>query len=471
MEENISWIKTWSKKIVNRLGGKVIAVLSASMLLALLSVVFTDAWVVSIEKQSRQIEQIEKNVIVLEQLRNSLVSAESAQRGFLLSRRAEFSEAFTRAVEDARRNIKKIEGLVTSKTITMKGKQEQSWLLALNSSLEAKTAEMRLSLSFFKAGQEDEALQLVKLDQGILEMAKFMQYSQLLLDQQNEALVTLISKRRTTTAVARTAIIGSAIILLLLVIMVIRQLIHEMTNRDLLRQQLIRDCDVYEERLKSSTRMLKTMALDYQADVERARQKLARELHDELGSILTATKMDISWTMRKLKETDPDITEKLSKTMRYLDQGIQFKRQVVQNLHPSMISTFGFWPALRSLIDDMAERNQWEMDVILPDESTELNEPINLIAYRVVQETLNNASKYAHATKVAVHIVVALDYLKLEIEDNGVGMTVDAEHETTHGLAGMRNRIMAIGGRIELSSKPGQGVRLLAIVPMHVKVV
>ncbi|MCB5183925.1 CHASE3 domain-containing protein [Methylobacillus gramineus] len=470
MEDKISWIKRLSEKIVNRLGGRVIAVLSASMLLALLSVVFTDAWVVSIEQQGRQIDQIEKNVVALEQLRSSLISAESAQRGFLLSRRDDFSEAFTHAVDDARRNIKKIEGLVTSKTLVMEGKQEQSWLIALNSSLEAKAAEMRLSLSFFKSGKEDEARHLVNLDQGILDMAKFMQYTQLLLDQQNEALVTLIAKRRTTTAVTRAAIIGSAVILLLLVIMVIRQLVHEMTNRDLLRQQLIRDCDVYEERLQSSTRMLKTMALDYQADVERDRQKLARELHDELGSILTATKMDISWTMRKLKTTDPDITEKLGKTMRYLDQGIQFKRQVVQNLHPSMITTFGFWPALRSLIDDMGERNQWEMDVILPDDTTELNEPVNLIAYRVVQETLNNASKYAQATKVSVQMVVALDYLKLEIEDNGVGMTMDIEQETTHGLAGMRNRIMAIGGRIELSSQPGKGVHLLAIVPMQVDV-
>jgi len=130
------------------------------------------------------------------------------------------------------------------------------------------------------------------------------------------------------------------------------------------------------------------LALDYQADVERERYKLARELHDELGSILTASKMDISWVIKSVGKTHPEIAEKLKKTNSYLDQGINFKRQVVQELHPAMISSFGFWPALRALIDDAVERNQWKLTLTLPDENTVINETISLVAYRIVQETL-----------------------------------------------------------------------------------
>jgi signal transduction histidine kinase len=222
----------------------------------------------------------------------------------------------------------------------------------------------------------------------------------------------------------------------------------------------------YEAQLEATKELLGTLALDYQSDVERERQKLARELHDELGSILTATKMDVSWVIRKTKEELPEVSEKLKKTMRYLDQGIQFKRQVVQDLHPSVISTFGLWPSIKMLIEDMADRNQWEVDIILPEENgAKVSETIGLITYRLVQETLNNCSKYANASKVSVHIVVELNFLKLEIEDNGVGMDLQNMDGTTHGLSGMRHRVMAIGGKMELISEPGKGVITQAMMP------
>ncbi|MPS48071.1 CHASE3 domain-containing protein [Methylobacillus sp.] len=458
-------MKGWAESLVKRLGGKVLAILFASMILALVSVMFTDAWLVEIEKQNAQIEQVQRNITVLQQLRTSLNLAESAQRGYLLTQRQELVSTFNQEIDAARRYIRKIEGLFNSEKIAMQGKQEQSWLIALNSALEAKNAEMKLAISLVQSGKAEEAMQVIKLDQGVIEMAKFMQYSQTLLDQQHEAQAQLMKKRAQTIVITRIALVGTALILLLLVIMVIRQLVREMNSRDHLRQQLARDCAAYEERIRSNSHMMKTLALDYQSDVERARQKLARDLHDELGSILTATKMDISWTIRRVKDQDPEIVEKLDKTMRYLNQGIQFKRQVVQNLHPSIITTIGFWPALRSLIEDMAERNDWNLDLILPGEQIELPETLGLIAYRVVQESLNNASKYAYATRVSVHMVNELDYLKLEIEDNGVGVDLNKTSSATHGLSGIRNRIMAIGGRVDIVSSPNQGFLLVAIIP------
>lgn len=458
-------ITEWGESLVRRLGGRVLAILFASMILALVSVMFTDAWLVELEQQNTQIDQVQRNIAVLQQLRTSLNLAESAQRGYLLTQRQELVTTFNQEIEASRRHIRKIEGLFNGQTVVMRGKQEQNWLIALNSTLEAKNAEMKLAISLVQSGKAEEAMQVIKLDQGVIEMARFMQYSQILLNQQREAQAQLVKKREQTIVITRIALVGTALILLLLVIMVIRQLVQEMNSRDHLRQQLARDCAAYEERIRSNSYMMKTLALDYQSDVERARQKLARDLHDELGSILTATKMDISWTIRRVKDQDPEIVEKLDKTMRYLNQGIQFKRQVVQNLHPSIITTIGFWPALKSLIEDMAERNDWKLDLILPNEQIELPETLGLIAYRVVQESLNNASKYAYATKVSVHMVDALDYLKLEIEDNGVGADLDKAAASTHGLSGIRNRIMAIGGRVDIVSSPNQGFLLVAIIP------
>jgi len=135
-----------------------------------------------------------------------------------------------------------------------------------------------------------------------------------------------------------------------------------------------------------------------------------------------------------------------------------------------MLSTFGFWPALTSLIEDAAERNHWALTLSLPDQDTKLNETISLIVYRIVQETLNNANKYAKATAVNVNLILDDKYLKLEIEDNGIGVDLESLAGNTHGLSGMRHRVLAIGGHFEMISAPNEGVLTRALVPLDTAV-
>ncbi len=122
---------------------------------------------------------------------------------------------------------------------------------------------------------------------------------------------------------------------------------------------------------------------------------------------------------------------------------------------------------MKNFVESAAERNEWSLQLSLPDESTPLSEALGLIAYRIVQETLNNASKYAMASQVSVSIIVDFKYLKLEIEDNGVGMDISNMGAETHGLTGMRHRVQAIGGQLEILSKPGEGVFTRALLPLE----
>jgi signal transduction histidine kinase len=274
-------------------------------------------------------------------------------------------------------------------------------------------------------------------------------------------------------AFARSWLIGGTLLLILLVALVMKQLLKEVTVKNALQQQVDIQNDIYEEKLQQQTKLLRSLALDYQADVERERQKLSRELHDELGSIFTATKMDMAWVMKKLSIVNPneistEITNKLKKTSSYIDQGIQYQRHIVQELHPAMLSTFGFWPALTSLVTDAAERNQWQLTLNLPDKNTKLNETISLVAYRIVQESLNNANKYAKATAVSVSMALGEKYLTVEIEDNGVGVDMNALDGNTHGLSGMRHRVLAIGGQFEMLSEPNKGVLIRALIPLDI---
>ena len=458
----------WYEKIIAILGGRTIAMLAAALLITMVSVIFTDHWITSIGHQDDVIGQIRTNIITLNKLKSNLYQAESAQRGYLFTRRIVYFDPFNKALNDARDNIEKIESLVIS---TSSGKDqlvERDWLKAISKSLEAKAAEMKVSVSLTKSGKILEAKQVMNLDEGIVEMNNFMQYTDTLIKNQYSDLDDLLQKRQNTIILARTSVVLGAMLLILLVVLVIKQLLKEIVIKSELQQQVLKENEIYEEKLQVQTKLLRSLALDYQADVERERQKLSRELHDELGSIFTATKMDMAWVMKKLKDIAPDVIDKLKKTSRYIDQGISYQRHIVQELHPAMLSTFGFWPALKSLVDDAAERNQWQLTLELPDQNTKLNETISLVAYRIVQETLNNANKYAKATEISVYMMTDEKYLKVEIEDNGVGVDMNALNGNTHGLSGMRHRVMAIGGHFEILSQPGEGVLTRALIPLDI---
>ncbi|MES2180513.1 MAG: CHASE3 domain-containing protein [Pseudomonadota bacterium] len=458
----------WYEKVITILGGRTIAMLAAALLVTLVSVILTDNWITSIGRQDEVIGHIRTNIITLNKLKANLYKAESAQRGYLFTRRVVYFDPFNKALNDARDNIEKIESLVIRTSTGKDQLVERDWLKAISKSLEAKAAEMKVSVNLTKSGKLLEAKQVMNLDEGIVEMTNFMQYTDTLIKNQYRDLDVLIQQHTNTVLLARSSVLIGALVLILLMVLVIKQLLREIVIKSQLQQQVLKENEIYEEKLQAQTKLLRSLALDYQADVERERQKLSRELHDELGSIFTATKMDMAWVMKKLKDVAPDVIDKLKKTSRYIDQGINYQRHIVQELHPAMLSTFGFWPALKSLVDDAAERNQWQLTLELPEQNTKLNETISLVAYRIVQETLNNANKYAKATAISVYMMTDERFLKVEIEDNGVGVDMNALDANTHGLSGMRHRVMAIGGHFEIVSELGKGVLTRALIPLDI---
>jgi signal transduction histidine kinase len=464
----ITKIWSWGERIVAMLGGRTIAMLAAALLVAFGSVMFSDNWIVSFNKQVETIKQVRENIAVLHQLKANLYEAESAQRGYIITKRTEYVAPFENALTQARANIELSETLVKKTSTEQNQVIELQWLKQISASVEAKSAEMLLTIRLIEQNKIDEANQVVDLDIGRQQMQVFVIATDKLITQQTKDADKMIEKRRATVNLARASVIGGALILILLVVMVIKQLLNELVAKSKLQQQVVQENADYEIKLHQQTKLLRSMALDYQADVERERQKLSRELHDELGSIFTATKMDLAWCIKKLAGTEPVVTEKLAKTIGYVDQGIQYQRHIVQELHPSMISTFGFWPALTVLIKDAAERNKWQLTLNLPEQTTLLNETISLVAYRIVQESLNNANKYAKASAVNVDLMLDDKHLKLEIQDNGVGADMSALDGNTHGLSGMRHRVLAIGGHFEILSEPTKGMLTRVLIPLDV---
>ena len=459
---------SWGERIVALLGGRTITMLFIALITAISTVIFTDNWIVTFSRQVEVLRVLRDNIVVLHELKIDLLQAESAQRGYLLTSRDAYVAPFNLAIKQARNHLKTSEALLDESQIAENKSSNLDLLKAISASVEAKSAEMMLVVKLVEHNKIAEAQQIVNLDMGRLEMQKFINTTDQFIETLSSEIKVRLVERRNSVNLARLSSISGAIILILLVIMVIQQLLKELATKSHLQQQALKENADYEVKLKQQTKLLRSMALDYQADVERERQKLSRELHDELGSIFTATKMDLAWCIKKLTDIAPDVAQKLVKTTSYVDQGIQYQRHIVQELHPSMISTFGFWPALNALIKDAAERNKWRLSLNLPDETTPLNETISLVTYRIVQESLNNANKYAKATAINVDVMLDDHHIKLEVSDNGIGVDMQSLDGLTHGLSGMRHRVQAIGGHFEMLSSPSQGVLIRALIPLDV---
>lgn len=435
----------------------------------MLTIFFSDQWLQAIESKSNYIRNIRIGLLALSNFELNITKAESAQRGFLIANLEVYMNPYAQTIVESKSNLLQVKKMVEQLDKTKRTVEEERLLNELELSLESKTTEMNLTLQFARDGKFDEAKKIMLLESGLLKMEKINTIAGTLKASLNEQIDVAIKELERIRAIARFFLILGPLVLIFLVVLVIKQLLQELAEKALFHQRLQDENVKHEIKVQEQSQLLRSLSLEYQTDVERQRNKLAREIHDELGSILTATKMDISWVIKAVKSTHPEVVDKLKKTNVYLDQGINFKRQIVQELHPSMISSFGFWPAFRTLIEDAADRNQWKLTMVLPDESTKVNETISLVAYRITQETLNNANKYAKATEMSIYLICDDKYLKIEIQDNGIGIDIPSLDQTTHGLSGMRNRVHAIGGHFEVISELGKGVLTRVMLPLDIK--
>lgn len=452
------------EKISDTFGGNTVALLTVSLLLAAAMLVVNDRFIVSTREKTDVLSMLDELLLETWKVQSNLAIAESSQRGYLLTRSDNYFNPYDNATGQISQQLQNINTLLNH-TNLVKHVEIQSTMNELMSSISKKSAEMSVTIDFAKKRQFDKALAVVRLDSGIKESHNIEILSRRFEQQVMAYRVELEDKRNTMRRMMRWFVMACPLIFVSLVVLVIRRLLRELAEKANLYVRLTDENAEYERNIQRMTTTLQRQALQAQTNVERERYQLSRELHDELGSLLTAIKMDISWAIKHLKEDMPQVTEKLKKTNQYLDRSINFKREIVQNLHPSMIKSFGLIASLQNLLNEAGGRNQWQLDVIMPDQEMLINETLSLIIYRLVQESLNNCSKYAKATQVSVHLMHDEQYIKLEIADNGIGFDMNGLTTANTGISGMRNRVESIGGHYEVTSAPGQGTSTRVLLP------
>lgn len=219
-----------------------------------------------------------------------------------------------------------------------------------------------------------------------------------------------------------------------------------------------------ESLIEERTRELSALSTHLQELTEKERSELARNLHDELGGLLTAAKMDLSWLQSRVP--DPALQERLTQLGGVLDEAMDLKRRVVEDLRPSLLDHFGLATALRAYVEAACAKAGLSASLALPEDGSAMSRDTAIALFRIIQEGVTNVIRHAGARSVTLRFDLESAGCRLTLRDDGCGFdAADPRFRWSHGIMGMRQRVRALGGRLELESAPGAGTTLRITVP------
>jgi len=258
--------------------------------------------------------------------------------------------------------------------------------------------------------------------------------------------------------------IAMTVVSLALLAVIIRLFAGEAARQRTLRIAAERQAAEFERLIAVRTRELSELSTHLQQFAEKEKSELARHLHDELGGLLTAAKMDLSWIQSRI--TEVPYKERLVQLGGVLDEAMNLKRRVVEDLRPSLLDHFGLPTALRAHVEHVCTKAGLQCDVTMPDDADTMPKDVQIALFRVIQEGLANVVRHAHAQQVRLVVTADAQRYLLMLTDDGCGMKMDdSAFRWSHGLAGMRHRVGAMGGTFGIESSPAEGTTLRIEIP------
>ncbi len=222
------------------------------------------------------------------------------------------------------------------------------------------------------------------------------------------------------------------------------------------------------QELVASRLQLRALSSHLQSVREDERTHIARELHDELGQMLTALKIDVSWLRNRWQSSEAaGVDHKLDNMKLLIDDTIAAVRRISSDLRPVMLDDLGLKAAVEWLAEEFGRRNpaiHCELAFALGEH--EIADTLATAAFRIVQECLTNVCRHAEASAIQIFVGVRDDNLAITVRDNGRGLPATPAGAGHYGLLGMRERTEALGGRLDLHSVPNGGVSVEASIPL-----
>jgi PAS domain S-box-containing protein len=221
-----------------------------------------------------------------------------------------------------------------------------------------------------------------------------------------------------------------------------------------------------EQRLQESHDVLRELAARRETAREEERKHIAREIHDELGQILTALRMDVSMLRLKYAKTMPALLDDVQALVCTVDKTIQVVRDVVAELRP-MVLDMGVAPAIEWLVAEFERHGRTACRLRVCDSAAVLDEQRATVVFRIVQESLTNIARHAEATQVDISLESDGSHYWLKVRDNGKGFQPARVRKASFGLISMRERALMLGGAVHIASQPGLGTEICVRIPVQ----
>ena len=389
----------------------------------------------------------------------SLLDAETGQRGYLLTGRKEYLEPYSAAQQQVDGALQQLGEHHAQDAPARRVLDDMKGLSA------QKLSELATGIALYDGGRTDAWRELLMTNIGQEKMDAIRAAAQRLLDIESVKIEAGRSGVYRTLLLNRIGVIAMTAISLLALFMYLRQTRALETQRIAQQRALQAERDFLETEVDRRTEQLTELARHLQTAREDERNRLARDLHDELGALLTAAKLDVARLKSRLGLLTPEATDRLTHLNETLNSGIALKRRIIEDLRPSSLSNLGLVAALEILTREFSERSNIEVSCAL--EVVRLKPSAELMVYRLVQEALTNIAKYANAKRVEVILATRDQRVTISVTDDGIGFD-PLTRSAGHGLFGMRYRVESEGGRMVLSSTAGAGTRLEATLPQHI---
>jgi signal transduction histidine kinase len=222
-----------------------------------------------------------------------------------------------------------------------------------------------------------------------------------------------------------------------------------------------------ELEVEARTSELTALSTHLQGVSEQEKSALSRELHDELGGLLVAARMDLSWLQQRLPTTDPSIEQRFKRIHDSLSAGVDLKRRVVEELRPTLLDNMGLFTALRWQFKETCRRTGLRCTETIPESELKFSPDAAIGVFRIAQEALTNILKHSEAKSADLFISIDQDTFTLRITDDGKGIpSTRLANSTSHGLVSMRHRISGLGGTWDLGSPDSGGTVVTARIPL-----
>ncbi len=415
-----------------------------------------------LEDASRQVQLAAQRERALAAVWQLVRGGESSQRGYILTDDSSYLMPFQEAAGGLPQALTQLEQAYTGAPAA-----ERADVAEVSRLVNVKFQEMRATLEAYRTRGRAAALELMRTDVGVLTMQRIDDRVRTIekastadILQASESWQTERWVGLATTTAALAASIG-------LVLLLSRLAVRQVRSREREAAELAQRHAELEQLVEQRTAELSELSTHLQSLAEQEKSALSRELHDELGGLLVAARMDVSWIEERLRTQDPELQAHFRRVHEALQSGVDVKRRVVENLRPSLLDNLGLFPALRSQVADTCRRAGLKCLERYPEDEVRLTPDASITVFRIVQEALTNIVKHARASMIEVSIEERPPWLVLLIRDDGVGLPLERLRALrAHGLAAMRQRAASLGGQWQVRRPARGGTEIEVRLPL-----